>query len=110
MLAHSYGSPIFNCSSYTVPKVFKMLVRIFTLILADRLRDVTVAVGETFSATAGVIDKSAFVECGTYPGAVPAGASITIHCNRTAIGTFVAVWMKEERSILCLCEVEVYAS
>ena len=90
-----------------------IFIIIHDLILADRLRDVTVAVGETFNETAGIIDKRAFVECGTYPGAVPAGANITIHCNRTAIGTVVAVWMARDsagESVLTLCEMEVYAS
>ena len=92
-----------------------MLVRTFTtisdLILAKRLGNVTVAVGEAFDTTAREIDKSAFAECGSYPGRV--GANITITCNRTVIGTYVTVWMAIDptgNAILTLCEVEVYAS
>ena len=85
----------------------------FTLdiILADRLRDVIVAVGEDFKKTSLEIDKGSFTECGHYPGTV--GASIVIPCTRMVSGTFVAVWMARSstgKTPLTLCEVEVYAS
>ena len=83
------------------------------LISADRLRDIIIAVGKAFNETAGEIDKSVFVECGSYPGTVAAGATVSIACRCTVRGTFVAVWMARAstgKTALTLCEVEVYAS
>ena len=94
-----------------------MLVPIFNIILGvilgDRLRDVIVAVGDAFDQISGKIDKISFTECGSYPGTVPAGATIAIHCKDRVSGTFVAVWMvgaSTGKTVLTLCEVEVYGS
>ena len=75
-------------------------------IVASRLKNFTVAVGNDFPSCDS-FDPDTFTQCVHVPGQFESSEARVLPCDEPTRGRYVTVYFKR-RDVLTLCEVEVY--